>query len=121
MLGEVAAVAEPLGRLLGHRRGEHRVQGRQFGAELADRWRRGHHMFGDDGRGAGRLVGLGAGEHMKSRAGQRVLIRAPVDRLAHQLLGSGIGDRADREVRGGQTRGVVDRPGDAEVGQEHPL
>ena len=38
--------------------------------------------------------------------------------LAHELFGGGVSDRADGHVGGGDAAGVIERSGDAEVGEE---
>ena len=58
---------------------------------------------------------------MERRRGKRVLIRAAVEILAHQLLGCGIEDRADRHVRRGEVVGFIDPAGDTEVAQQNSL
>jgi len=52
---------------------------------------------------------------------QRILICAPVDLLTHQLLGSGVGNRPDRHVGGGEPTNVVHVACNPEVGQQDPL
>jgi hypothetical protein len=48
------------------------------------------------------------------------LVGAAVKFQTHQLLGRSVGDRADRHVGLSQRGGVVDPPGDAEIGQHRP-
>ena len=60
----------------------------------------------------------GPGQEVVGGCGQGVLVGAAVDVLAHQLLGGGVVNGADCHVRGGQSADVIDRAGNAEVGQE---
>ncbi len=120
LVREILGPGEPIPWLLGHRPGKRRLQRRQLGPAFPDRRRRRHHMFGDDSRRTGVIVGLRPGEQVKSGARQCILISSRVDRLTHQLLGRGIGNRPDGDVGRGQSR-VVDTARDPEVGQKHPL
>ena len=117
---EVLATREPVRGCLCHRLGEHRIQQRQLWSLLADgRWW-GRNVFGNGDGGGRRVIRFGPGQEVKRRAGQRVLVRAPIDRLPHQLFGRGVRHRAHGHVRGRQPRGVIDAAGDAEVGQINP-
>ena len=58
---------------------------------------------------------------MKCRGRQRILIRAPVEFLAHQLFGRGVEHRTDRHVGCREVAGVVDPAGNAEVAQQNTL
>ena len=49
------------------------------------------------------LEQLLAGDHVKGRRGKRVLIGPAIERVAHELLGSGVRHGADGHVGGGQT------------------
>ena len=117
--GEFSTAGEPIGRRFGHRPGQHRVQPSQLRAPLLERWRRGHAMFGDHHRGIGIDIWRRSGQQVKSGAGQRVLIGAPVERLTLQLLGRRVGHRAHRHVRLGQPRYVIDAASYSEVGQKN--
>ena len=64
------------------------------------------------------LEQLLAGEEMEGGRGQRVLIGATVERVAHQLFGRGVGHRADGHVGGRQTRGVRNHARDPEVREQ---
>ncbi|PQM44065.1 hypothetical protein C1Y40_05775 [Mycobacterium talmoniae] len=61
-----------------------------------------------------------AGQHPKQRAAQRVLVGAAVHGGAAQRLRWRVGDGGHHLAGAGQA-GVVKRPGDAEVSQQHPL
>jgi hypothetical protein len=52
------------------------------------------------------------------RCGERVLVGATVDLLAHQLLWGGVGHRPNRHVGCGQSADVFDFAGDPEVRQQ---
>ena len=58
---------------------------------------------------------------MKCGGGQRVLIGAAVELLAHQLFGSGVEHRADRHVRRSEVAGVVDPSSNTEVAKQNSL
>jgi hypothetical protein len=64
-----------------------------------------------------------ASEEVVGRGGQRILVGAAVEFLAHELLGCGVGESAQGSVRRGESVGVggVGKwSGDAEVGEVHP-
>ena len=62
---------------------------------------------------------LRPGQQVINGRRERVLIGSTIDWLTHELLGGGIGDRADGHVGGGDAAGVIEWSGDAEVGDEH--
>lgn len=60
------------------------------------------------------------GQQMKSWAAQRILVCTPVDVLAHQLFGCGVGRCPHHHIGGGQAADVADLPDNTEVGQQNP-
>src|SRR5262249_60735867 len=57
-------------------------------------------------------------EKIKRGGGQRVLVGAPVNVLASQLFGCGVGDRPPVEICGGESADIALLPGYSEVGQQ---
>ena len=55
-------------------------------------------MLTDHRHRIGILIRRCPGEQMKRRGRQRILVGAPVKVIAHQLLGSGVGHRPDRQI-----------------------
>jgi hypothetical protein len=77
-------------------------------------------MVADDHCAVGVLKRGCAGQQVKGRGGQRILIRPPVERLVQKLLGSDVTDGSDGDVVVGEVADVIDSASDAEVGEEHP-
>ena len=75
-------------------------------------------MLADYDSGIGVVEQRHAGEEMESRGGQGILIGPPVDLGPHQLFWRGVGDGPDRHGGRGQTGGVIEAPGDPEVGKQ---
>ncbi|ODQ84668.1 hypothetical protein BHQ17_26475 [Mycolicibacterium holsaticum] len=71
----------------------------------------------DDGR-VGVREDLRSGQQVVGRRGQRVLVGPTVQRIAHQLFGCRIGDRADGHVGRGDAARIVERAGDPKVGKK---
>ena len=118
--GEVGAPRVAVVGLLGQRLGEHRAEADQFGALCADRGWLGGQVLADHDRRVGVLERRHPGEQVVGGGGQRVLVCMPVDALALELFGRGVGDRADRHVGSGQRAGLPDPARDAEVGEHDP-
>ena len=74
-------------------------------------------MLTDHDGGIAVQVQVRSGEQLESRCSKRVLVGAAVECQTHQLLGGGIGNRADRHVGLRQCGGIVDPSCDAEIGQ----
>ena len=55
---------------------------------------------------------------MKSRGGQRILVRAAVDVGSRQLFGRGVGDRSDGDIGLGDTADVAEVARYTEVRQQ---
>ena len=64
---------------------------------------------------------LQAGQEMVGGGRKGVLVNAPVDLVAHQLLRGGVRHCAHGHIGRGDAANVVDRPRDAEVGEESQL
>ena len=77
-------------------------------------------MVADDDGAIRVLKRWRAGQQVKGRGSQRILIRAAVERLAQELLGGHVVDRSHRDVVVGEVADVVDPASDAEVGRRHP-
>ncbi len=87
----------------------------QLGALVADGgWRR-REMLADDDCGVRMLERWRARQQMKRGGRQRILVGPAVESFTHQLLGCGVGHRADGHVRRRQAADVVGPAGDSEV------
>ena len=58
-----------------------------------------------------------AGQQVKGRGGQRILIRSAVKRLAQELLGGHVTDGSHGDVVVSEVADVINSASDAEVGQ----
>ncbi|VBA53131.1 hypothetical protein LAUMK191_02674 [Mycobacterium attenuatum] len=103
--------------VFGQRLGEHRVEVRQGRQAIADRRGRCAQVLADHDGGVGMLERRRTGEQVKRRRCQRVLVGPPVEVLAHQLFGRGVGHGAHRHIGRGQPAGFAHPAGDPEVGQ----
>ena len=74
-------------------------------------------MGADDGDGVGVGEECCASEELVGGGGQGVLVGSAVEGVTGELLGGGVGEGADGEAGGGETGGVVEGPGNAEVGE----
>ncbi len=79
---EIHASVVAVVRRLGERLVENRSEAGQFGAAGSDLRRVGSQMLADDDRRVGMLERRRAGQQLKCRGGERVLVGAPVDILS---------------------------------------
>lgn len=74
-------------------------------------------MSADDDGGVGVRKQLCTGQQVVCRCGEGVFVSLPVHRLAHELLGCRVGNGSNCHVGCGESVGVIEWAGDAEVGE----
>ena len=118
---EVHATVEPVLGVLRERLAQNRIERRQLGTPVGKGRRRRGEVLADDHRRIGMVKRRRSRQQVKCGRCQRVLVRAAVELLAHQLFGSGVEHRADRHVGRSEVAGVVDPSSNTEVAQQNSL
>ena len=115
--GEVETIrVSPVG-VFGQRLCQHGIEVREFGSAVRNaRWR-GTQMVTDDDSAIRIIKRWRAGQQVKGRGSQRILIRSAVKLLTQQLLGGYVADRSQGHVFVSEIADVINSASDAEVSQ----
>jgi hypothetical protein len=113
--GEVHAGRVALARDFGERPRQHSVEVCEIGSTVRYPRRLRTQMVADDDGGVRVLKHRRAGQQVKGRGSQGVLIRPTVKRPAQQLFGGHVIDGPQCDVGVGEVAGVIDSASDPEV------